>query len=358
MKKCLKIIALVLAVVLVAALGYVGYVFGSYHRLGDAVLTAEGTTAPDAALKTGESYKITGWNIGFGAYTADYDFFMDGGKQSWAESPERLKENLSDIASVLQAENADICLLQEVDVHGTRTYKVDEREALVSALSGKEYCRVTAMNYDSPYLLYPLYQPHGANQSCILTLSSFPVTGAARVELPIEESVTKILDLDRCYSVCRIPCGDKELVLYNLHLSAYTSDGSIAETQLNMLIKDMQREYENGNWCIAGGDFNKDVLGSSPEIFGTTEFFGWAQPIPEGTFDGTAVRLIAPLDADNPVASCRNPDSAWHPGQFVVTVDGFMVTDNVEVLSSTVVDLGYAYSDHNPVNMEFRLKEE
>lgn len=79
----------------------------------------------------------------------------------------------------------------------------------------------------------------------------------------------KLLDLDRCYSVSRIPTASgKELVLYNLHLSAYTSDGAIATEQLELLCADMLAEYEAGNYCVAGGDFNKDLLGNSPEIFG------------------------------------------------------------------------------------------
>ena len=32
-----------------------------------------------------------------------------------------------------------------------------------------------------------------------------------------------------------------------------------------------------------------------------------------------------------------------------------MVSDNVEVLQSQVLDTGFAYSDHNPVKMTFRL---
>ena len=82
-----------------------------------------------------------------------------------------------------------------------------------------------AQNYDSPYLFYPLIQPHGANQSGIVTLSRHPIASAARRELPVESGFMKLLDLDRCYSVSRIPTA---LVLYNLHLSAYTSDGAIA----------------------------------------------------------------------------------------------------------------------------------
>ena len=47
----------------------------------------------------------------------------------------------------------------------------------------------------------------------------------------------KLVDLDRCYSVSRVPLENgRELVLYNFHLSAYTSDGTIAEEQLEMLL--------------------------------------------------------------------------------------------------------------------------
>ena len=121
-----------------------------------------------------------------------------------------------------------------------------------------------AQNYDSPFLFYPITQPHGSAKSGLLTFSSAPILSAERVELPIESGFTKFLDLDRCYSKNRIPLSNgAELVLYNLHLSAYTSDGTIATEQLKLLLDDMQQEYGKGNYCIAGGDFNKDLLGDS-----------------------------------------------------------------------------------------------
>ena len=39
----------------------------------------------------------------------------------------------------------------------------------------------------------------------------------------------------------------------------------------------------------------------------------------------------------------------------MLTVDGFMVSGNVEVESSKVLDIGFAYSDHNPVEMVFHF---
>ncbi|MBR0508091.1 MAG: endonuclease/exonuclease/phosphatase family protein [Clostridia bacterium] len=353
MKKALKIIGIVLAAIILIVAGYFAYVFISYHRIGDQPIDVNG--AAKASIETGTEYKIVSYNIGFGAYEDDFGFFMDGGDRAWAWSKERLDKNLNNIAKLLADQKADLYLVQEVDIGSTRSYHFDEREYLIPALNGFAY--TFAQNYDSPFLFYPITQPHGSAKSGLLTFSSAPIREAERVELPIESGLTKLLDLDRCYSKNRIPLSNgKELVLYNLHLSAYTSDGTIATEQLKNLIGDMQAEYQNGNYCIAGGDFNKDLLGDSSKYFGKSDKeYTWAQPIPEETFDGFNVRLVAPIDEANPVASCRNADGPYHPGQYKLTVDGFMVTDNVEVIKADVIDVAFRYSDHNPVEMLFKL---
>ena len=147
-------------------------------------------------------------------------------------------------------------------------------------------------------------------------------------------------------------------MLYNFHLSAYTADGKIATEQLKIILDDIDAEYAKGNYCVAGGDFNKDILGDSSVYFGKSEIeYTWAQPLPEGIFDGRSASLVAPLDPDSPVPSCRNADGPYHKGQYVLTIDGFLVTPNVTVVSSEVIDTGFAWSDHNPVSMTFVLGE-
>lgn len=168
----------------------------------------------------------------------------------------------------------------------------------------------------------------------------------------------KLVDCDRCYSVQRIPLaeGDRELVLYNLHLSAYTSDGAIAEEQLEMLFADMCAEYGRGNYAIAGGDFNKDILGNSEEVFGISgPEYTWAQPIPPELVP-EELAVVAPFDEADPVPSCRNADRPYGPDNYVVTVDGFVVSANVEVGRALVLDTGFRWSDHNPVYMDFILR--
>ena len=357
MKKWVKALLCAVLAVLLLVGGYVAYVFIDYHRLGDMELTPMQSPDADGAVQTGQPYTVISYNIGFGAYEPDYGFFMDGGTESRAWSKERLTANVQSIASFLKERQADFYLLQEVDIGSTRTYQMDEREPLYAALFDK--CSVFAQNYDSPYLMYPLNAPHGASRSGLLTFSRVAITAAERVELPVEGGFMKLLDLDRCYSVSRIPAeGGRELVLYDLHLSAYTSDGSIATEQLELLLADMQAEYDAGNWCVAAGDFNKDLLGDSSAYFGASDTdYTWAQPIPEGTFDGYDVSLAPPLDESDPVPSCRNADGAYHEGQYVLTVDGFLVTPNVTVESAQVLDTRFAYSDHNPVRMIFALEE-
>ncbi len=364
-KNILKaVLCVVLALVLVAG-GYVAYVFLAYHRLPDnqAVSVVKVLREEEAAAETGRAYRVLSYNVGFGAYSADYGFFLDGGTESRAFSKDAVYENLAGAFDTVAAARPDLILLQEIDTDGTRSYHVDE-SALAATQFNEAYqdsnlYYTFAQNYDSPYLLYPFSSPHGANKAGIMTFSAFPIVSARRRSLPIETGLTKFLDLDRCYSVNRIPVdGGGELVLYNLHLSAYTSDGTIANEQLRMLLADMQSEYEAGNWCIAGGDFNKDLLGDSSVYFGASDKqYTWAQPIPPETFDGVDVALVAPLDEANPVPSCRNADGPYHEGQYVLVVDGFLVSPNVTVSEAKVVDAGFAYSDHNPVYMDFILQQ-
>ena len=354
MKKWLKVALCILLAVVLLVGGYVAYVFIDYHRLGDMTLTPEHNAG---AAESGTVYTMISYNIGFGAYESDYGFFMDGGTESRAWSKERLTKNLTAISTFLQEQDADFYLLQEVDIGATRTYQVDERAYFTEALSGMSW--VFCQNYDSPYLMYPLLKPHGVSHAGLMTFSTADIAAASRVELPIEGGFMKLLDLDRCYSVSRIPVsGGKELVLYNLHLSAYTSDGTIATEQLKLLLADMQAEYEAGNWCVAGGDFNKDLLGDSAYYFGEADqAYSWAQPIPEGTFDNYDISLVAPLDESAPVPSCRNADGPYNPKQYILTVDGFIVSDNVRAEHAEAIDTGFAYSDHNPISMTFTLMD-
>lgn len=362
LKGCLGIVILLLLAVII----YLIYVFAAYYRLEDnlalTVGRAGGTagTGNGGAPKEGETYRIVSANIGFGAYSDDYSFFMDGGKESRARSAQAVEENVSGSIHAVMEQHPDLLLLQEVDTDGTRSWHVNQLELALEELAGSgmgSLYYTYAQNYDSPYLFYPILEPHGRNQAGIVTVSRFALTDALRRSLPIEGGFMKFLDLDRCYSKQRIAVDNgRELVLYNLHLSAYTSDPSTATNQLVLLFEDMVAEYEAGNYVVGGGDFNKDLLGNSSDYFDCGELDdNWAQPIPEELIP-EEIQLIAPFDAAAPVPSCRNADTPYSKDSFVLTVDGFLASANIEVMEAKVIDTGFRWSDHNPVFMDFRLR--
>ncbi len=355
MKKAIKTILLVLLALIVLAGCYFAYVFIDYYRIEDN-LVLEIKAPISAPAMVGTDYTIISYNIGFGAYSDDYSFFLDGGKYSRAFSQEAVNKNTSGALTEAAALLPNLLLLQEVDIDSIRSYHVDQRELVYKSFPG--YTSNFSQNYDSPYLLYPILSPHGKSVSGIMTLSDLQVDSALRRSLPVEKGFMKMLDLDRCYSVSRIPVDNgKTLCLYNLHLSAYSSDGSIATEQLKLLLADMAAEYEAGNYALAGGDFNKDLLGNSPEIFGGSDGENqvWAQPFP---FDllPEELSLVAPLNEESPVPSNRCADAPFDPSlAFVLTLDGFIVSDNIEVNTSSVINTGFKWSDHNPVSMAFKL---
>lgn len=344
----IPILSVFLALILIVA-GYAIYLFASYYRLEDN-LTLEVVGSHDGVAETAKEYTIVTWNVGFGAYSDDYSFFMDGGKYSRAFSKQAAIDNMTAMATRVAEMDPDFAIIQEVDINSTRSYHLDERTFLTEKLAGFNYD--FAQNYDSPYLFYPFTSPHGKSVSGIMTFSKSTITSAIRRSFPIETGLTKFLDLDRCYSVSRIPVSNgKTLCLYNMHLSAYTSDGTIATEQLKMIIADMEAEYKAGNYIVCGGDFNKDLLGNSAEVFGVPfGEFTWAQPIPEGTIPEW-LTLVACANAP----SCRNADRPYDDTNMVLTVDGFLVSANVEVTFAEVVDEQFAHSDHNPVIMKFKL---
>ena len=79
-KKFFKIIGIIIGILVIVLLAYLIYLYASYHRIEDNLpLEVESRAEQtDAKLTTGKEYSALTYNIGFGAYTPDFSFFMDG----------------------------------------------------------------------------------------------------------------------------------------------------------------------------------------------------------------------------------------------------------------------------------------
>ena len=355
LKITLKIFCGLLAVLLLAAIIYVLYVVISYSRLPDNLDLAVDGEAEEQYVELNREYTVVTQNLGFGAYTSDFTFFMDGGKESRAKSRESVIDCIEKGMETTLSFAPDFVLFQEVDLDSTRSYHTDQYAMLRDEFSG--YAGICAQNYDSAYLMYPIFEPHGASKSSMVTFSKVAPDSSLRRSLPISTSFSKFLDLDRCYSVTRIPAENgKELLLYNIHASAYGGSDEIRTAQMTMLMEDMRGEYEKGNYVVCGGDFNHDFTGNSSEILnGYFDDNGWAQPFPAELIPEGLSRCTS-YSGEELLPTCRNCDIAYEKGNYTIIVDGFIVSDNVECVTLQNVDTGFEYSDHAPVVMTFRLK--
>ncbi|BCA86109.1 hydrolase [Enterococcus saigonensis] len=355
MKKWLKFILIFIGIFFLVIIGYLSYVFLSYHRIPDNKDLSI-NSRQEARLETNKDYRALTYNIGYASYPPTYSFFMDGGTQARADSKGMVYKNLGGITSTVKKHNPDMIFYQEVDESGDRSYHVNEVHFLQKKFGN--YNSVYGVNFDSPYLFYPFFEPIGKTKSGLVTLSKSSLSDAKRYQLPIDKGVTKILDYDRAFTVTKSPVKNgKELILINIHLSAYTKNKAVQNAQLKKITDFLAAEYQKGNYVLVAGDFNHDILGNAPEVFNTSkEPLTWTHPFPK---DKLPQGFHIPTEnlAKTQIPSARNLNEAYKKGHtFVTLIDGFIVSDNITVKKIAVVNTEFNYSDHNPVTLDFQLK--
>lgn len=362
-KIALITIASILGVFVLAVLSYVLYVVIQYSRIEDNI-PLETENVQMQILERKEKYTIATYNIGFGAYGQDFSFFMDKGvmhdgtevvgKYGKSISKEHTEKNTSGAIDIIRELDPDIVLLQEVDDESSRTRGINQVEMIKEEFT--DYSYTYCSDFHTAYLFYPFHDPHGKTEAGLVTLSKYKIDSTIRRSYPVPSGFAKFFDLDRCYSVHRLPVDNgKELVLINSHMSAYDEGGETREKQLEMLKETMVSEYEKGNYVIVGGDFNHILGEDLVDIFPS-----WQQ-----TPDWIAVLeedllpkhfKLAEAENSKEVPTCRAADIPWEEGiNYTAIVDGFIVSDNIS-FETVNIDTDFMYSDHQPVLMTFKLK--
>lgn len=361
--KIIKYILLALAIIIALIACYALYILISYDRIPDkSEISIENPS--ENILSQGEKYTIATYNIGFGAYGPEYSFFMDTGymadgtyvqgKYGKGISKDLTIRNTEGAISELKELNTDMIILQEVDVKSSRAYKVNQYNLVKDSLSS--YSSSYASNFHTPYLPYPFNDMHGKTEAGLVTLSKYKINSVERRSYPIADDLSKLFDLDRCFTVSRLAVDNgKELVLINSHMSAYDKGGIIRASQLELLTSVMSEEYNNGNYVVVGGDFNHIL---SEEMVGHFESGqltpSWIavlsdEDIPSGF-------AIAKAQNREEVSTCRSADIPYEKGvNYTAVIDGFIVSDNIE-FSAINIETDYAWSDHQPVVLTITLK--
>ena len=302
-------------------------------------------------LNSENQLRILCWNIGYGGLGSGSDFFMDGGKSVCPADKPQVLHYLSGIQNSLRELEPDVALLQEVDLDSWRTYRIDETEILAMDAS------VHAMNYACDYVPFPI-PPLGRIYSGVFTTTlGLFIEKAERISLPCPfHWPNRVANIKRCLLASYIPIEgiDKYLVAVNLHLEAYDSgEGKVAQTI--MLKEFIEREYDKGNYVIAGGDFNQ-IFPNGLDIFPNTHQELWTPNLLEENILADGWYFAYDLN----VPSCRllnQPyDSADEINTQYYVIDGFMLSPNIELIAVEGVNYAFANSDHNPVQITVKLK--
>ncbi|REK71889.1 endonuclease/exonuclease/phosphatase family protein [Paenibacillus paeoniae] len=332
-------------------------IFLIYISLADykppAQVELDNTSRQTDMIGQGVPFSITTFNIGYAGLDRNQDFFMDGGTMSRSSSKDKTKDNIQSVIDFLSDSESHLILLQEVDRKSSRSYKLDETQLISDSLSG--YDQTFAYNYKVPWVPVPLTKPMGSVQSGLLTLSSFASTTHTRFDLPGKESwPVQLFELDRAFIESRLPVDNgKELILVNLHLSAFDKGGQIRKQQLDFLGDYLKQEADKGHYIIVGGDWNHSLPSTDPGAFpAQQEWPEWLQPFPE-TFGPGGFQWAV----DAAVPTVRTLDTAYEEGvNFLAVIDGFFVSPNVEIVQVSGTSLNFEHSDHNPVTGTFILK--
>ncbi len=329
--------------------GFIGYLTITEYRPADTEAAQKGTY--DSALPyQGQPLRILTFNTGYAGLGKEADFIMDGGTGVNPESKTFVDKNMQGIDNILKKIDADIVMLQEVDMDSSRTFHENQWQHYDSTLDSYE--GYFAANYVCNYVPYPINDPIRSVNSGLATYSRYDVSSAIRSSLPVPfKWPIRAANLKRCLLVTRMPIenSDKELVIVNLHLEAY-DDGEGKLEQTRQLLNLLQEEYGKGNYIIAGGDFNQIF----PDVH--TDVKETSQWVP-GLLDELPSEWTYIYDETTP--TCRLLNQPFDPEseltQYYV-IDGFIVSPNVEVVKVETQNENFEFSDHNPVLLEVKLK--
>jgi endonuclease/exonuclease/phosphatase family metal-dependent hydrolase len=296
-----------------------------------------------------DQVSLMSWNIGYGGLGSKMDFFYDGGNKV-RPTRKYYNEYFVGIESFLQENDSiDFLLLQEVDQKSHRSYRDNQEERIKQLFPGHQ--SVFAKNYNVPFVPVPVNNPMGKVVSGLMNLSKYEAMTSERISFPGNYAWPKsIFMLDRCFIIQRfVVKGEKVLTMINTHNSAF-DDGGLRKEQFKMLREIAKAEYAKGHYVIIGGDWNQNPPGFYPGKINNGD---------------TASKNDLPNVADNfmpsswiwyydpAVPTNRDVSQPYQKGQTSTTIlDYFLLSPNLNPKRIKTIDLGFEFSDHNPVVME------
>jgi len=292
------------------------------------------------------------WNLGYAGLGKEMDFFYDGGEKV-RPGREYYSVCMNGIENFLsQNDSVNFIFLQEVDQKAHRSYRDNQVEKLQALLPGHE--SVFAINYNVPFVPIPLNNPMGKVVAGMMSFSEYRARSSERVSFQGSFKWPKnLFMLNRCFIMQRyVLSTGKVLVMINTHNSAF-DDGSLRKAELELLRQTALSEYQKGNYVMVGGDWNLN-----PPGYELSRIFSGDLSVSTDLYNASDHLMPQHWTwaFDNTLPSNRFVDEPYQKGKTKTTIiDYFLLSPNIQLNNIKTIDLGFEYSDHNPVKMNVQL---
>ena len=304
-----------------------------------------GQLVPDLP-QASNSLRVLTWNIGYGGLGQKADFIIEGGKYLRPLSTKEIEIASHQIAKKLTEKTADFICLQENANAGFFTRGVPLRQIIQSALPD----RLNLFWTDMKSVLVPSFLKidHGMSVH-----SHVKLTSCIAFKLP-QEGTKFFAGLTKHYGglVNRIPTNvpGRDWVVFNIHLSAYDPSGSARLDQLKTLLQLAQSEFEQGHYIIIAGDWNIRLTPTDFPHQTLEKHLSWLTDFPQATLNSGWK-----IACDEKLPTVRSLNSGFTAGKnYTTIIDGFVHSPNVERAWIKTDDLGFEFTDHQPVEAQFR----
>ena len=283
------------------------------------------------------TFSLLSWNVGYGG-RGEGAFSLYEGTKHRIRTPRRaIAHNIAGIEATLAKFDHDAILLQEMAGKSFLNRWHDLYAQIQRSHEGK-YVHTKAPIFSLPFLPEGFKNEHSSVSAIRATHSS-----ESRVYwLEAREKYLGCIQRKDAVVVTTIALS-RPLTIMQVHLAAFDTHMHTRRAQLTE-ISELAKEHHRTGSVIIGGDWNMTLTNPSlsierPDLPYLAPFA--SELLPE------AWHIVC----DERVPSIRAGQRPWGKSPVTAVVDGFVVSPDVSVRSVRTHDLGFRYSDHNPVEL-------
>jgi endonuclease/exonuclease/phosphatase family metal-dependent hydrolase len=327
-------------------LGAVYLLLAGCITLTDKTIPITRKAAP-AQLPAAEApLKVMTWNIGYAGLGEESDFKADGGEMLQPPGKEVVKKNLAGIQEVLRAEQPDVIFMQELAGPGFLTRGVDVVGGVRKALG--DFAMTFSSDIRTRLLPGPLSLKHGLGTFLRVANGGTEIVRIAEEPGPIMGFIRRRYHVQ----VTELDVSGQPWALINVHLSAFDEGADTRMVQLREVLALAQSLYAEGKAVAVGGDWNMRLAATDFAYTASDEAQFWLHDFPKAELgEGWQIAI------DPGVPSVRTNEQPYTAGvNYTTNIDGLIVSPNVQVEEARGVDLGFRYTDHQPVILTLTRK--